>query len=214
MGFGKSMHDSLMELHKRIMSREILTDDDPLKIAQRQSHFPYMGTSDKLQVMKDLVRRKVSDYYQRNKESLQTIEFVEQEILLNMDDGILVNGRIDLIKRKLYEEKYETTIIEFKSDDDPQKSKVTTEQLKLYALGHRELTGQKADYIQIYDIKSNTKKPPYLLEEHHMEETEKKIRNAAAKIRKQHFDRIDKQEVCTSCFQSRLCSSGIKFTKK
>jgi len=214
MGFGKSMHDSLMELHKRIMNGETLTDDDPLNIAQRQSHFPYMGTSDKLQVMKDLVRRKVSDYYKRNKESLQSIEFVEQEILLNMDDGILVNGRIDLIKRKLYENKYETTIIEFKSEDDPLKSKVTTEQLKLYALGHRELTGQKADYIQIYDIKSNTKKPPYLLEEHHLEETQEKIRNTAEEIRSQHFERIDKKEVCTVCFQCRLCSSGIKFTKK
>lgn len=213
MGFGKSMHDSLMELHKRIMNGEVLTDEAPLSIAQRQSHFPYMGTSDKLQVMKDLVRRKVSDYYQRNKESLKTIEFVEQEILLNMDDGILVNGRIDLIKRKLYENKYETTIIEFKSDDDPQKSKVTTEQLKLYALGHRELTGQKADYIQIYDIKSNTKKPPYLLEEQHLEETQTKIRSTANEIRSQHFDRVDKKEICTNCFQCQLCSVGIKYIR-
>lgn len=216
MGFGKSMHDSLMELHKRIMKGEELTDDDPLNIAQRQSHFPYMGTSDKLQVMKDLVRRKVSDYYQRNKANLKTIEFVEKEILLNMDDGILVNGRIDLIKRKLYENKYETTIIEFKSDDDPLKSKVTTEQLKLYALGHKELTGEKADYIQIYDIKSNTKKPPYLLEDQHLIETQTKIRTTADEIRKQHFGRIDKKETCdkVNCYQYRLCSCGIKFNKK
>jgi DNA helicase-2/ATP-dependent DNA helicase PcrA len=174
-----------------------------------------MGTSDKLQVMKDIVRRKVSDYYQRNKDSLNTIEFVEKEILLNMDDGILVNGRIDLIKRKLYENKYETTIIEFKSDDDPLKSKITTEQLKLYALGHKELTGEKADYIQIYDIKSNTKKPPYLLEEQHLTETQDKIRAAADEIRKQHFGRINKKEICdkVNCFQYRLCLSGIKFNK-
>jgi DNA helicase II / ATP-dependent DNA helicase PcrA len=213
MGFGKSMHDSLMELHKRIMKGESVTDDTPLSIAQKQSHFPYMGTSEKLQVMKDLVRRKVSDYYQRNKDNLKTIEFVEQDILLNMDDGILVNGRIDLIKRKLYDNKYETTIIEFKSDDDPLKSKVTTEQLKLYALGHRELTGEKADYIQIYDIKSNKKGPQVYLEENHLEETQNKIRKTADEIRVQHFDRINIKGICMDCFQCRLCSSGIKFAK-
>jgi len=214
MGFGKSMHDSLMELHKRIKLGQTIKDTDPTEIAIRQSHFPYMGSSEKLSVMVDLVKRKVNDYYKKNKESIKSVEFVEQEILLNLDDGILVNGRIDLIKKKLYENKYETTIIEFKSNDDPQKSKVTTEQLKLYALGHKELTGQKADYIQIYDIKSNTKKAPYVLEDRHLEEMQDKIHNTASEIRNQHFVRIDKKGVCIDCFQCKLCSSGIKFNKK
>lgn len=211
MGFGKSMHDSLMELHKRVMLGETITDDEPIRIAERQSNFPYMGTSTQLGVMVELVKRKVKDYYKRNKDSLKTIEFVEQEILLNMNDGILISGRIDLIKRKLFENKYETTIIEFKSDDDPQKSKVTTDQLKLYALGHKELTGEKADYIQIYDIKSNTKKPAYVLEDKHLEETSEKIKSAANEIRKQHFIKIDKKEVCNICFQHQICSAGIKW---
>lgn len=214
MGFGKSMHDSLMELHKRMMLGEQMTDDSPLTIAQNQSHFPYMGTSEKLQVMKDLVRRKVNEYYQRNKESLQSIKFVEQEIILNMDEGILVNGRIDLIKKKLYEEKYETTIIEFKSEDDPQKSKVTTDQLKLYALGHRELTGETADYIQIYDIKSNSKKPPFPLNESDFNEMQEKIKATASEIRKQNFERVDKKDICINCYQCKICSSGIKFIKE
>lgn len=214
MGFGKSMHDSLMELHKRIKLGEKLRDNDPIKIAERQSHFPYMGTSTQLSVMVDLVKRKVRDYYIKNIDSLNAVEFVEQEILLNLDDGILVNGRIDLIKKKLYEDKYETTIIEFKSDDDPQRAKVTSEQLKLYALGHKELTGQKADYIQIYNIKTNKKESPFVLEDKHLEEMQNKIHDTADEIRSQHFDRIDKKETCTNCFQCQLCSSGIKYSKK
>lgn len=216
MGFGKSMHDSLMELHKRIKLGEEINDDEAEKIADRQSHFPYMGTSTELAKMVELVRDNVVEYYIKNKDSLKTVEFVEQEILLNLDDGILVNGRIDLIKKKLYEDKYETTIIEFKSDDDPQQAKVTTEQLKLYALGHKELTGQKADYIQIYNIKTNMKEAPYVLEEKHLEEMQKKIHETADEIRNQHFDRIDKKEICgnKNCFQYQLCSSGIKFNKK
>jgi DNA helicase-2/ATP-dependent DNA helicase PcrA len=81
-------------------------------------------------------------------------------------------------------------------------------------LGHKELTGQKADYIQIYDIKTNTKKAPYVLEDKHLEETQAKIHFAANEIRNQHFERVDKKEVCTDCFQCQLCSAGIKFIKK
>ncbi len=214
MGFGKSMHDSLMELHKRVKLGDEIDNNEVIKIAERQSHFPYMGTSTQLGVMVDLVKRKVMEYYKKNKESLKSVQFVEQEILLNLDDGILVNGRIDLIKKKLYDDKYETTIIEFKSDDDPQKSKVTTEQLKLYGLGHKELTGQKADYIQIYDIKSNTRQPLYVLEEKHLEEMQTKIRNTASEIRNQHFERIDKKEICLNCFECKVCSAGIKYIKE
>ncbi len=114
------------------------------EIAENQSHFPYLGKSPLLGEMKEIVKKRVIEYFQKNEPSLPQIEFVEQEIQLNLDEGILVTGKIDLIKRKLYEEKYETTIIEFKSSEDAQKQKTTELQLNLYALGHKELTGGKS----------------------------------------------------------------------
>jgi DNA helicase-2/ATP-dependent DNA helicase PcrA len=203
-----------MELHKRIKRDKALDDDDePIRIAERQSHFPYVGTSTLLNKMVQDVKNKVSDYYQKNKDTFDSIEFVEQEILLNLDDGILVNGRIDLIRKKIYEGTYETTIIEFKSDDDPQSSKITLDQLKLYGLGHKELTGHKADYIQIYNIKTNKKESPHVLEDKHLEEMREKIQKAATEIRDQYFNRIDKKEICLDCLRWQICSSGIKFKK-
>lgn len=215
MGFGKSMHDSLMELHKRIKNGDFLNEDDIQKIASRQSHFPYIGTSEKLKIMVEKVEQNVCEYYNKNKDSLKFIEFVEQEILLNLNDGILVNGRIDLIKKRGNENKYETTIIEFKSDDDPLSSKVTKEQLKLYALGHKELTGQKADYIQIYNIKTNEKEAPYVLMDEHLIEMQNKIHKAAEKIRIQSFNKADSKYVCNknNCYQYQLCSAGIKHNR-
>ena len=64
----------------------------------------------------------------------------------------LVLGRIDLIKKKNDLGEYETTIIEFKSKEERAITKITKDQLKLYALGHKELTGETADYIMTYYI--------------------------------------------------------------
>jgi DNA helicase-2/ATP-dependent DNA helicase PcrA len=214
MGFGRSLHNSLMEIHKRSKLGEELSKDDVQNIAESQSHFPYLGTSTILNDMKDLVKDQVDVYYNKNKDSFKNIEYVEQEIQLNLDDGILVTGKIDLIRRKLYEDKYETTIIEFKSNEDAQNQKITYEQLNLYALGHRELTGETADYIQIYDLKFNTQLPPRSLNKDYLEATNEKIKGAASVIRSQAFTQVDNKDVCRDCFQYQICHSGRKHKTK
>jgi len=208
MGFGKSLHNSLMEIHKRSLLGEVLNLTLVNDIAEQQSHFPYLGKSSILLEMKKLVKDKVLQYFNNNKKSLKEVEFVEQDIQLHLDDGIFVSGRIDLIKKKDYEGKYETTIIEFKSSDDVQKRQITIDQLNLYALGHKEFTGQEADYIQIYDLETNSQKPPVPLDRRHLEIMEKKIKASANTIRNKSFARIDKKEICKDCFQCRLCFSG------
>lgn len=214
MGMGRSLHNSLMEIHKRSKLGEQLSGEEAVQIAQNQSHFPYLGKSPELEKMKVLVKDKVLEYYQKNMPALQQIEYVEQEIQLNLDEGILVTGKIDLIKRNLYEDKYETTIIEFKSNQDVQKQKTTERQLNLYAVGHMELTGEKADYIQIYDLDENQESIRKVLKMDHIEATKNDIAQAATIIRLQKFIRIDEEPVCKDCFQYRLCSAGIKYHKK
>jgi DNA helicase-2/ATP-dependent DNA helicase PcrA len=210
MGFGRSLHNTLMEIHKRSKLGEQLSKVDVEKIAENQSHFPYLGKSTILEEMKVKVKDRVDEYYNKNKDSFKNIEFVEQEIQLNLDEGILVTGKIDLIRRKLYEGAYETTIIEFKSKQDVQNQKITYDQLNLYALGHKELTGETADYIQIYDLEYNTQLPPKSLNKNYLEETNDKIKGAAAVIRNQSFQRVDKKEICKQCLQYHICHSGLK----
>lgn len=214
MGFGRSLHNALMEIHKRSKLGEDLTQDQVVQIAESQSHFPYLGTSTILQEMKNLVKERVKQYYDKNKSLFNNIEFVEQEIQLNLTDGILVTGKIDLIRKKLYDGKFETTIIEFKSKQDVQSRQITYDQLSLYALGHQELTGETADYIQIYDLEYNTQMPPKLITHDNLSETNQRIHEAASVIRNQSFKRADKKEVCKECLQSQLCFSGLKYVKK
>jgi DNA helicase-2/ATP-dependent DNA helicase PcrA len=213
MGMGRSLHNSLMEIHKRSKLGEKLTSSQALQIAQDQSNFPYLGKSSELDRMKDLVKEKVLEYYQKNEPTLQQIEYVEQEIQLSLDDSILVTGKIDLIKRNLYNGKYETTIIEFKSNQDVQNQKTTERQLNLYAVGHMELTGEKADYIQIYDLDENQESIRKVLRVDHIEQTKAEINEAATTIRLQRFERIDTAATCKDCFQNRICSAGIKYLK-
>ena len=109
---------------------------------------------------------------------------------------------------------FETTIIEFKSNQDVQNQKTTEQQLNLYAVGHLELTGEKADYIQIYDLDENQASIRKVLRSDHIEETKKQINEAATIIRLQQFNRVDSEPVCKDCFQNRVCSAGIKYLKK
>jgi DNA helicase-2/ATP-dependent DNA helicase PcrA len=214
MGMGRSLHNSLMEIHKRSKLGELLSSEKALEIAQEQSNFPYLGKSKELERMKEIVKDKVKEYFEKNIGSLQLIEYVEQEIQLNLDDSILVTGKIDLIKKSLYDGSYETTIIEFKSNQDVQNQKTTERQLNLYAVGHLELTGEKADYIQIYDLDENRESIRKVLQPDHIEQTKVDIALAATVIRLQQFDRVDREAVCKECFQYRLCSAGIKYHKK
>lgn len=214
MGLGRSLHNSLMEIHKRSKLGEKLSGERAVEIAQEQSNFPYIGGSKELGRMKEIVKERVLEYYRKNEPSLGLIEYVEQEIQLNLDDGIVVTGKIDLIKRNLYDDKYETTIIEFKSKNDVQSPKTTEQQLNLYAVGHLELTGEQADFIQIYDLDENRESVKKVLRPDHIEETKLAINQAATVIRLQKFRRVDEEKTCKECFQYRLCSAGIKHHKK
>jgi DNA helicase II / ATP-dependent DNA helicase PcrA len=214
MGMGRSLHNSLMEIHKRSKLGQPLSSDQAAEIAQEQSNFPYLGKSPELAKMKDIVKDKVKEYFEKNEPMMGKIEYVEQEIQLNLDDSILVTGKIDLIKRNLYDGKFETTIIEFKSNQDVQNQKTTEQQLNLYAVGHLELTGEKADYIQIYDLDENQESIRKVLRADHIEETKKQINEAATIIRLQQFSRVDSEPICKDCFQNRVCSAGIKYLKK
>ncbi len=61
----------------------------------------------------------------------------------------MVDGRIDLIKRL---ETDETSIVDFKSTERAQAEDVTRDQLHVYALGYEELTGERADLVEVLNL--------------------------------------------------------------
>lgn len=217
MGFGKTIHDSLSEIHKRAFIGDTINEKDSKEIISNHENFPYAPPKLKKE-MRTSVNEIVENYIEQNKSSFPEIEFVEKDIQLNLGDGILISGRIDLIKRKDFQGNFETTIIEFKSNNKAQNKIITEEQLHLYALGHKELTGQKADYIKIYILqdKENLNKSnvgiKQKLEENHLLAIETKIRSIVKDIRKKNHSKCEQLSVCKNCELKRLCS-GYKTSK-
>ncbi len=216
MGVGKSFHNCLMEIHKEAKKGVILNADELKSLIDRHTHFPYLTRSTKLsQPLYDKVKNNVEEYYKDNLDEFKNIEFVEQEIQYKIDSNILVVGRIDLIKKIGESGHYETTIVEFKSDEDNADAPITKDQLKLYALGHRELTGEIANYIMTYVIGKNRPKTPERLYDKDLEEIQQKIKDAVALIRDEKFVKTNVSKICSeNCYQIRLCCNRIKYNLK
>ena len=66
-----------------------------------------------------------------------------------MAPGITVDGRIDLIRRL---DTDELAIVDFKSTARAQDEDVTRDQLHVYAVGYEELTGERADLIEVLNL--------------------------------------------------------------
>jgi len=216
MGVGRSFHNCLMEIHKEAKKGVILTEEELVTLIDRQTHFPYLNPKNLLaKPLKDKVKNNVEDYYKENVDEFKNIEFVEQEIQYKIDSNILVVGRIDLIKKIGDAGYYETTIVEFKSDEENADAPITKDQLKLYALGHRELTGETANYIMTYVIGKNQPKTPEKLYDDDLEQIQQKIKDAVGLIRDEKFVRTDESKICVeNCYQIRLCSNRIKYNIK
>lgn len=214
MGMGKSFHNCLMELHKRIKNGDEFNNEAEIEsIVARQNYFPYMGNSEKLEQMAIKVKDGILEYYKKNKEDLSDIEFVEQEIQYQIDENILVSGRVDLIRKKINNNEDITTIVEFKSKDDVQGRELTNDQLFMYALGYKQLKNKLPDYTLTYIIDENRTKTPRKLQEDDLINIKNKIKDSATKIKKEEFKQLDFQQKneCTHCIQNRLCSKTVEY---
>lgn len=191
-GYGKSIHDTLMEIHREAMDGHPPSRDKLPEILDRHVHFPYAIPKVK-EEMRDKAEKAVEGYFDDYENEFKDIEYAEKDIELNLGDGIIVNGRMDLIKKRDLDGERRTYIIDFKSEYDAEKHEITVKQLLLYALGYKELTGNNADYLEVYDFKEgrpNTTR----LNNNLLEEAKEEIRRAA--------DRIRKNELVGSCGKS------------
>ena len=96
-----------------------------------------------------------------------------------------MNGRIDLVKRL---ETNETSIVDFKSTAESQQTSVTKDQLSIYALGYRDLTGQPADTIQILNLDAKSDDYTARVDDALLSGIRSKVEAVAADIRASQFD--------------------------
>lgn len=197
-GYGKSIHDSLMEIHKRSKDNDVPSIGELNKILERHLSFPYA-----IQKTKDTMEKRalesISKYYNDYKNDFNKLEHIEKDIELDFGNGIIVNGRIDLIKRKELDGKLKTYIIDFKSKFDPNKDKISMKQLEIYALGYEKLTNQKADFLQIYDFDKGKPESREVVQED-LDQIEQEVISAAHNIKNNNFEHKCNDEKCPCRF--------------
>ncbi len=208
-GYGNSIHNILMEMHRRYLDGESITQDKLPDFVNTHLHLPY-ALNKIFEQTKIKANKVINDYFQENYNEFDKIEYAEKDIQLDLGDGIMVKGRMDLITKKDVGGHDITTIVDFKSKDDAQKLEVTMDQLSLYALGYKELTGKKADFLQIFNLdEEGQHKHTQPLANTKLDEMKTKIVCSANDIRSNKLNKTNNQKNCNSCFQQRLCS-GIK----
>lgn len=204
LGYGKSLHDALAEVHKRALEGDNISSDEAADLVQRHLRAPYAypALREKLEAA---AGKAIVGYIERNNEDFSNLEFSEKAIEIALGDGVTVAGRIDLVKRI---DTGEVTIVDLKSSERAQAEDVTETQLHIYALGYQELTGRDADYVQIYELdeqKSKTRS----VDEEFITDVKRDVRGAANSLHRNALEPRPLRRTCSVCDYRKLCSAAV-----
>jgi DNA helicase-2/ATP-dependent DNA helicase PcrA len=204
LGFGKSLHNILAEIHARAQRGDLTSAEEVDVLVRRHLRLPFAYSSlrEKLQAAAEKV---VKEYVERNRDRFLSIEFSEKPIEVSLGDGISIVGRIDLV-RKL--DTNEVTIIDLKTNERTQAEEVTKTQLHMYALGYQGLTGRVADYVEIYELEDGKQKRR-AVDDQLLTEVKRNVRRAAKALRENSLPPTPGKQTCKTCDYTRLCSSAI-----
>jgi DNA helicase-2/ATP-dependent DNA helicase PcrA len=206
LGFGKSLHDALAEVHMRAMVGDVASPAEATSLVATHLHTPfaYPALREKLTAAAEHV---VARYIADNQSVFPHVEYAEKSVEVNLGDGVSVVGRIDLVRRK---DTDETTIVDLKSNDRTQHEDVTESQLHTYALGYEELTGRRADFVEIYDLEQGKKKPRPV-DDDFIDDVKETVLRAAAALRKGKLEPAPKRKAttCGDCDYRRMCTAGL-----
>ena len=205
LGYGKSLHDALAEVHQRAIRKDYTEDKEVPDLLARHLHAPYAypALRENLEKTAEKVLR---HYLADNRKDFAKIEFSEKSIEINLGDGVSVIGRIDLVRRL---DTNETYIVDLKSNDRVQAEEVTETQLHIYALGYQELTGRRADYVETYALEER-KRTPRSVDDDLIGDVKDKVRGAARALRTGVMPVAPAVKKCGACDYRRLCTAGTK----
>ena len=207
-GYGKMLHEIMMHIHKSWIDGKTLSESDVDRIAQNALYLPFAS---KPQLDKSLAGAKscAHAYIKQNEADADKMIASEMDINIEMGDGVSVNGRIDLVRKIDDNGTDKVAIIDLKSAGKDAEQCLNAEQLKIYALGYQEMTGEKADYLMIYnlDAPDGSKNAGEDIKDTLVIEVQKKIKKAAKCIRENDLPRPKKLgDKCKNCYVRGLCS--------
>lgn len=207
LGYGKSLHDALAEVHSRATRGDIASPDEAPALVATHLHLPFAYPSLRAQ-LEQSAERVVRGYLAKNGPALANVEFSEKTIELSLGDGVSVVGRIDLVRRL---DTGKTSIVDLKSSDRAQPEAVTEMQLHVYALGYQQLTGRRADYVDIYNL-DELKTKRRSVDEDLLRGVRGQVTMAADALQQQTLPPAPEPRKCGSCDHQRLCSAGRAVT--
>lgn len=203
LGYGKSLHDALAEVHKEAINGTVYDSDEAARLVDTHLRTPYAYPALKAK-LEAAAERVVRDYIDDNQSEFKNLEFSEKLVEINLGDGVSVTGRIDLVRRI---DTNETTIVDLKSNDRAQPEEVTETQLHIYALGYQELTGRRPDYVEIYEL-DERKKKPRSVDDDFIRDVKVNVVKAAGALRAGNLPSTPDAKKCRGCDYRGMCSAG------
>lgn len=206
LGYGKSLHDALHEIHSESLAGRIPEISDIPRLVDDHMHLPFADGVVEAN-LRAAAQKSLSRYLKEHEHKLRHLEHVEKIIELKLNDGIIVSGRIDLIRRT---DTNEIVIVDFKSDERAQAEEITHRQLHVYAVGYEQLTGQRADLIEVHNMDRGGAIRE-VVDEDMINSTLSRITEAGRQLRADHLPRLLSWcGTCQRCDMSAICRSAEK----
>ena len=202
-GYGSMLHEIIMRIHRLWIAGEQADDETVQEIVRRATYLPYAPPAIEKKAAEKALRA-ARAYVRRNAPEADRIRLAEADIELDLGDGVTVNGRIDLVRTVEADGAEHTAIVDLKTGAKDASECLNAEQLRIYALGYRALTGEAAQQLQIYHLdESQVRAEP--VTEAMEQETRQRILQAADAIRADDLRRLDDSDSCGDCPVCRLC---------
>jgi ATP-dependent DNA helicase UvrD/PcrA len=202
LGYGKSVHDVMAEVHKRAIDGDIVSGLETEELVDRHLNTPFAYPQLRATLRQAAIRA-VQRYLAENRDALPNTLYSEQQVQVHVAPGITVDGRIDLIRRL---DTDETSIVDFKSSERAQAEEITRDQLHVYAVGYQELTGQQADLLEVLNLDERATSTREVVDEGLLTDIRGKIRNAGEGLRANQMPRLTQWcRTCDGCDLAGLC---------
>jgi len=201
LGYGKSLHDALAEIHAESLKGRIPTKADVPRLVEEHLHLPFANrlVEDNL---KRAAHKALTGYLQSHGQNLSKLEHVEKVIELKLTEGIVVSGRVDLIRKT---DTNEIVIVDFKSDERAQTEDLSQKQLHIYAVGYEQLSGKRADLIEVHNLDKGGAKRE-VVDDSLIKTTIESVVEAGRKLRENQLPRLQTWcDKCATCDMVEVC---------
>jgi DNA helicase-2/ATP-dependent DNA helicase PcrA len=200
LGYGKSLHDCLAEVHGRAMQGDFATPSEAAALVARHLRAPF-AYPELRENLRRAAERVVADYLTARQADLPRVRYFEKAIEIDLGDGVSVVGRIDLVR---HTDTNKTSIVDLKSSEQAQDEALTEKQLHIYALGYEQLTGERADLVEIYNLEVQAR-AARAVDQHFIDEVKADVARAASAMRIGEFAATPARARCALCDHAGLC---------